>query len=248
MVGSISYVVPPRRITIGSSDRGPHLRCAKEGVDDWDKSASFGVDAFPRRSTSSLGLNMDVTARFSAAREFWMSRYIDALRDYRLKYQPGGPEVLLQLSDNGVARPFRLYRIDLASGSVNPPNLTDVNPVNSPEFETERITLPSGLAVTLEPFHWNGVEFLVQGMAHDFSRVADWCLQWIDESESNQHDVHGLLGAIHSVTAPEVRDDGVFFSVDFGSAPIEAVNSLIDLLSLMGANAVRISSTWASKT
>jgi len=191
---------------------------------------------------------MDVTARFSAAREFWMSRYIDALRDYRLKYQPGGPEVLLQLSDNGVARPFRLYRIDLASGSVNPPNLTDVNPVNSPEFETERITLPSGLAVTLEPFHWNGVEFLVQGMAHDFSRVADWCLQWIDESESNQHDVHGLLGAIHSVTAPEVRDDGVFFSVDFGSAPIEAVNSLIDLLSLMGANAVRINSTWASKT
>ena len=206
-----------------------------------DQVPSF--DEAPRRSTSSLGLNMDVTARFSAAREFWMSRYIDALRDYRLKYQTGGPEVLLQLSDNGVARPFRLYRIDLASGSANPPNLTDVNPVNAPEFEIERITLPSGLAMTLEPFHWNG-----QGMAQDFSRVADWCLQWIDESESNQPDVRGLLGAIHSVTAPEVRDDGVFFSVDFGSAPVEAVNSLIDLLSLMGPNAVRISSMWASKT
>jgi hypothetical protein len=191
---------------------------------------------------------MVVTARFSAAREFWMSRYIEALRAYRLKYQPGGPEVLLQLSDNGLARPFRLYRIDLASGSVTPPNLTDVNPVNAPQFETERITLPSGLTVTLESFHWNGVEFTVQGMAHDFSRVADWCLQWIDESESNQHDDNGLLGAIHSVTAPEIREDSVFFSVDFGSAPVEAANSLIKLLSLMGANAVRVSSTWASET
>jgi hypothetical protein len=32
-----------------------HLRGAKEGVDDCGKSASFGVGATPRRSTSSLG-------------------------------------------------------------------------------------------------------------------------------------------------------------------------------------------------
>jgi hypothetical protein len=31
------------------------LRCAREGVDDWDKAASLGVNATPRRSTSSLG-------------------------------------------------------------------------------------------------------------------------------------------------------------------------------------------------
>jgi hypothetical protein len=42
------------RITIGSSDRGSRLRWAMEGVDDLDKSASFGADAAPRRSTSSL--------------------------------------------------------------------------------------------------------------------------------------------------------------------------------------------------
>ena len=39
-------------LTIGSSDRGAHRRWAKEGVDDLDKSASFGVGAAPRRSTS----------------------------------------------------------------------------------------------------------------------------------------------------------------------------------------------------
>jgi hypothetical protein len=42
-------------LTIGSSDHGAHLRWAKEGVDDLDKSASMVVAATPRRSTSSLG-------------------------------------------------------------------------------------------------------------------------------------------------------------------------------------------------
>jgi hypothetical protein len=45
-----------RRLAIGSSDRGSwRLRLAKEGVDDWDKPASFVVDATARRSTLSLG-------------------------------------------------------------------------------------------------------------------------------------------------------------------------------------------------
>jgi len=43
-----------RRLTIGSSDRGMHLRLGREKVDDWDKSASLVVGAASRRSTSSL--------------------------------------------------------------------------------------------------------------------------------------------------------------------------------------------------
>jgi hypothetical protein len=36
--------------------RGYHIRCAKEGVDDRDKSASSDVVEAPRRSVSSLGV------------------------------------------------------------------------------------------------------------------------------------------------------------------------------------------------
>jgi hypothetical protein len=191
---------------------------------------------------------MSVTARFSAARESWMSYYVAALRDYTSKFKPGGPEVLLELSSNRAARPFRLYRIDLASGSVNPPNLTDVNPTSAPEFETEHLTLSSGLQVILESFHWNGVDFLIENYSADPSQLSEWCLKWIDESETNQRDTYGLLGAIHSMTAPAMAPEGLVFSVDFGSAPVEAVQSLFDLLSEMGASKVRVSSTWARRT
>jgi hypothetical protein len=54
-------------LTIGWSDRGARLRCAKEGIDDWDKAASLGDNAFPRRSTSSLGARcpLDLFAHLS---------------------------------------------------------------------------------------------------------------------------------------------------------------------------------------
>jgi hypothetical protein len=51
-------------LTIGWSDRGLRLRCAKEGVDDRDKSVSFLVGAFPRRSTLSLDATFMRIARF----------------------------------------------------------------------------------------------------------------------------------------------------------------------------------------
>ena len=185
---------------------------------------------------------MSVTERFAAAREHWISRYVQALEEYQRKYVPGGPEILLQLPDNGEPEAFRLYRVDLASGATTPPNLSEVNVAFTPQFLPERLSEMSGLEVVIEPFHWNGVEFLVEGIAANHEALAAWCLRWIDKAESNPPDTYGLLGTIHSVTLPERRDDGVFFSVDFGTAPVDAVQLLLELLSSLGAKRVHIRS------
>jgi hypothetical protein len=51
-------------LTIGSSDRGCCVSGEpRRGVDDQDKAASFGADATPRRSTSSLGDLIALTGR-----------------------------------------------------------------------------------------------------------------------------------------------------------------------------------------
>lgn len=188
---------------------------------------------------------MTLSARFDDARDLWMSRYVEALAEYRLKFQPGGPEVLLQLSDNGSPTPFRLYRMDLASGAVSPPNLTDVNLDSVPDFPTESFVLPPCVKVTIEPFHWNGVEFTVRAPIVDVSALAEWCTHWLDVPESNPKDQYGLLGAIHSVTAPEPRGNATFFSVDFGTAPVAAAEALLKVLANTGASEIRIASSWA---
>ena len=165
---------------------------------------------------------MSIPTRFGDVRHLWMTRYISELVEYRARFQPGGPEVLLQLSDNGSPAPFRLYRVDLASGAVDPPNLTDINLDSLPDFSTEHYVLPRGVRLSIEPFHWNGAEFSVRDPLKDVTLIAKWCERWLDIPEGNPPDENGLLGAIHSVTAPELRQGATFFSVDFGTAPVLA--------------------------
>ena len=77
------------------------------------------------------------------------------------------------------------------------------------------------------------------------SALAEWCTHWLDVSESNPTDQNGLLGAIHSVTNPERRGDATFFSVDFGTAQVAAVEALLKVLVGAGASDIRIASSWA---
>jgi hypothetical protein len=54
-------------LTIGSSDRGVASSLSHGGVDDWDKSVSFGLGSTPRRSTSSLDAWINLgTSRWAA--------------------------------------------------------------------------------------------------------------------------------------------------------------------------------------
>jgi hypothetical protein len=49
------------------------------------------------------------------------------------------------------------------------------------------------------------------------------------------------------MSAPEILDGSLCFSVDFGSAPVTAVNDLLELLSRLGAAKVVLGSTFVNK-
>ena len=191
---------------------------------------------------------MKVQSVFADARHIWHRQYLQSLAEYREQYQPSAPEVMFQLSDNGQPNVFRLYRADMASGAVDPPNITDVNLAALADTGAQVIPLPSRLVVHLHPIRWNCVDFLVDQMLADSGELQQWCSKWLDIDETGPLDEHGLLGAIHSVTAPEPQENGVSFSVDFGSAPVDAVNELLSVLRRLGATVVRISSSWAYET
>jgi hypothetical protein len=53
--------------------RGRGFGWAKEGVDDWDKAASFVAGATAPRSTSSLGINMSIAMLASILAAFVLS-------------------------------------------------------------------------------------------------------------------------------------------------------------------------------
>lgn len=178
-------------------------------------------------------------------REHYITQYQQAIVEYREKYQPGGPEVLLEVGGRENLPPlFRLYRIDLASGAVDPPNLTDFNLDELPLGEMTTYTI-DGVDIELSPIAWNGVE--ITGPAFDPTNPAfeAWMTTWIDPDETKDPDEYGLGEYIHSVTYPEGDgEDKLTFSVDFGSAGPDSFIALVNVLSGFGATHLHVDSSW----
>jgi hypothetical protein len=82
----------------------------------------------------------------------------------------------------------------------------------------------------------------------DTSPIEKWCTKWLDIDEVGPKNESGLLGAIHSVTPPKKEGGRVSFSVDFGSAPLQAFVELLDTLKTMGVSDVEISSSVLGET
>jgi hypothetical protein len=178
-------------------------------------------------------------------REYYITEYQQSVVEYREKFQPGGPEVLLEVGGRENLPPlFRLYRVDLASGAVDPPNLTDFNLDILPSGRTTTYTV-EGVIIELSPIAWNGVE--ITGPAFDPTTPAfeAWMSRWIDPDETRDSDEYGLGSYIHSVTYPEeIGDSKATFSVDFGTAGPDSFIELVGVLSGLGATHLQVDSSW----
>lgn len=77
---------------------------------------------------------------------------------------------------------------------------------------------------------WNAIEFRCTADDSLIPRVIEWGRSWMDDYIPKQGPQDGLAGIIHSVTIPETHGKITLFSVDFGSAPISALDELVELL------------------
>ena len=183
----------------------------------------------------------------SQVRDHYLAKYRDALTEYLHKYQPSSPEVLFELPHPERPYAFRLYRADMASNVNGQPCMSDVNPSTHLHFPPFLDRSEGRLGATVHPIAWNGVEFRCTGEFR-VDQLETWCLKWLDIDDVGPKDETGLLGAIHSVTEPEAKADGIMFSVDFGSAPTTAVAELFRALEEIGVSHVKLSSSCLGET
>jgi hypothetical protein len=69
-----------------------------------------------------------------------------------------------------------------------------------------------------------------------------WLRRWRDRTDApNQPpDADGLCAAVHSMTPPQIQDDKLSFTIDFGSAPPEAFTALLSTLFANGVRTVEV--------
>lgn len=183
---------------------------------------------------------MDLGEILENVRDHYLGKYRAAISTYRERFDPSATEVLLELSGDAPLV-YRYYRADLASGAVDPPNFTEVNPESHLEFEPTKLTY-EGLEVFLSPIVWNGVEVRVEPRIVSDEPVRSWGTRWIDPDEQAEADGDGLGTYVHSVTAPESDVGSTHFSIDLGSAPVASLLELLVIVRESGAFAAELHS------
>lgn len=174
-------------------------------------------------------------------RSHYLKQMIASFEDFSALHSPSALEVLFELQRE-CAYPFRLYRADMASNTEDGPKLQDVNPEGYLNFSAFTESVSGNLRVTLNPIAWYGVDFDCDKVLTE-ADLQGWAMRWFDVEDEHKQDSAGLQGVIHSITVPEIQGSRAEFSVDFGSAPVEAFEELLTLLSSAGTSSVNIRSS-----
>jgi len=189
-----------------------------------------------------IGTTTELTEFVDAARAHYVTTFRESAIKYREKFQPSHPEVMMEFSDLPDPVPYRYRRVDLASGAVQPPNVTEVHVEPHRLFQPFTVKHSSGVTVTIYPAAWNMVNVRAAKTPADIEPLTKWVWKWIDDGDTKPQDDVGFSGVIHSVSYPRASGSQWSFTVDFGTAPREAFEDLMASLSAMGIAQVVIES------
>jgi hypothetical protein len=167
--------------------------------------------------------------------------YLRQLTEFYKTRTTGAKELLLELNGDEQERIFRLYRLDYyeqVDGQSHPTELAPDTYVNHPPVDYSL----GQLNIELNPFYWHGCDFVLDKMTNGVDWLKDWTIKWIDDEDKNPTDSNGLSNVIHNVTRPTENENGIKFSVDFGTADENCFLDLIQQIERQGIKNLRIGS------
>lgn len=177
---------------------------------------------------------MDLTELLEAIRQEYVDRL--ALAFHEAKATPGArlvsEAVLRDAHGNPVGGGGRLdvpVRVDAVV--LGEDGSTETISVDSDRmiagFADVAFDWPGGLAVALNPFCWDALRLHLPGgsAAMDWEALLTWYAEWFKADEDGTGD---LLLVVHALTDPEDDAGGTAVQIDLGSAPVGALEDLLD--------------------
>ncbi len=149
-------------------------------------------------------------------------------------------ELLIRPNGRNTPEPFCLTRLDAIHGPVGKPNIDRF--ADSLECAPkESFMLSDGLEVHQEDFSWEACRFTFSLAEFDVRTLRDWLLKWLDPDETRRPDASGLSSVVHDLAWSQTEPDKWCLDLDFGSAPVSALEELLAQLSSAGVRCVTIS-------
>ena len=153
----------------------------------------------------------------------YIATFHSLLRELEAEGKLVAPEVRIEINQQSAQELYRLYVMDFLEQQPD-------GTVGAIELPCDPIeTTYPGLHID-GPVGWSGITFKCRSETFSEGALLAWGNRWIHDESPPLGPQDGLTGVIHSVGEPETLDGTVEFSVDFGSAPIQAFEELVDCL------------------
>ena len=159
--------------------------------------------------------------------------YIRQLLEFYQERTEGARELLLKMNSEKEDLLFDLSRMDYLLKDNEDWKIEELSPIG---FSFGK------MQIELNPIYWHGCQFVINKQADDIEWLKSWTQKWIDEDELIPNDDDGLTGAIHNVTTPTIDNGTITFTVDLGTASVDSVIELVELIKLTGTDKLVINS------
>jgi hypothetical protein len=183
---------------------------------------------------------MEIKELLNSHREYYLEYFFNLIT----KSEAGESELLIKNNNEEQAELYRLYRYDLVSRESENSKFTEFNTDGFLNHDKIDYFVEDKI-IEFSPIVWNGVEISYNDTSTDFDSIEKWAFKWLDINDCNKPDSNNLQQVIHNITKAELVNGWNTFSVDFGSAPIEAAIELIEIiLNLPLTTKIKLESKW----
>ena len=158
-------------------------------------------------------------------------KYVTQFIDFMNQTEDGNFEILLKYEKNrNEVDIYNYYRPDCLKISDESNKIIDFGIDTYLNHKTVMFDFHD-LELFIQPVIWNNVEIEVERLPHNMEVFYKWIEKWVDiEDELIKKNEQGLQEVIHSVSQFINEDNNIVFSIDFGSAPIDSLFYLFDIL------------------
>lgn len=153
------------------------------------------------------------------------------------------PEPVRRGGDGKVKRQGRLSLPSRGDLSVTMDGRTLIQRIEARRitaFPPVEVRTPAGFTGLVGPFRWEDAEIRLEARdaRPNWKPLRLWFLEWFQPRQTRLQPE--LAGVVHALEGPDEHGDGWLMHLDFGSAPIAAIASLIEVIGETGCARLKI--------
>lgn len=147
---------------------------------------------------------------------------IDHLKKGKIQF---AVELLIETGGEELERPFNLLRVDfIFKDRENVDRISALQLDSYLDYESIKKTI-NNTQIDINPFCWDNCKVIAGKI--DKNKLTSWIEKWIDIEELRPTD---YSNSIHNCSMIQKANDTEEITVDFGTAPIDALFELIEFL------------------